>query len=266
MSGIPSVATLLTNQLLRKQRFNKGYSRRALARDLGVSSSYINSLLNGKKPLPIERIEKISELLGMDELEKSLLHRAWLNDIGFSDFLVGKINSTTEKLYNYYVASAAQLAVFDPWYNVVVLDLICCDNFQNNPDWISKKVGIKKKEAQESLNLLKKLGLIKEVDGKLQKVEKKMRFITPRSKKLVRDFNTTMVKKALQIQASKQSEKDFEERLITGVTFSTNPKQVKKAKSRLKEVMFEVAEILSQGQQTEVFQLNCQLFRLTEND
>lgn len=47
---------------------------------------------------------------------------------------------------------------------------------------------------------------------------------------------------------------------ITAISFVANPEHLAKAKQRLTEALHEIAEILTEGNCTEVYGLNAQLF------
>ena len=55
----------------------------------------------------------------------------------------------------------------------------------------------------------------------------------------------------------------FKRRLITSVSFSMNPEKLTKGKERIMELIYEIADILSEGACTEIYQLNVQLYPLT---
>ena len=75
-----------------------------------------------------------------------------------------------------------------------------------------------------------------------------------------------MIAKALWTLNHKQDDVSLANSLITGITIATNPKQIEKAKEKLTIALHDIAEILSTGECTEVYQLNLQLFGITESD
>ena len=54
----------------------------------------------------------------------------------------------------------------------------------------------------------------------------------------------------------------LEERNITGITMSIDPKKLPEAKSRVNNFMEELMEFLEDGDRSEVYQLSTQLFKL----
>jgi len=55
----------------------------SLARDMGVSRAYVSSICNGTKSVSPNKIDEISNFLGMTEEEQIKLHRAAAKDQGF---------------------------------------------------------------------------------------------------------------------------------------------------------------------------------------
>ena len=53
------IDTILKQALKRKQLKNPQYTLSVLARDLKVSRAFVSSLLQGKKKLPLERLESL---------------------------------------------------------------------------------------------------------------------------------------------------------------------------------------------------------------
>lgn len=151
------------------------------------------------------------------------------------------------------------------WYYIAVLDLVTLSNFQNNPEWISKKLKISVYQAQTAVQILFKSGLLVEDCGSWKKSKHKLRFSTKNSKESVRLFHKQLMEKAITELTTKTDEAAFKKRLITGLSIATNPDNLERAKVRLNEMMFELSQILSEGECTELYHIGAQLFSLTEN-
>ena len=57
----------------RKKSKNHSYSKRAFARDLGLSSSYTSDLMSGHRNISIDTAANISRKLGLDAIEHEYL-------------------------------------------------------------------------------------------------------------------------------------------------------------------------------------------------
>lgn len=71
-----------------------------------------------------------------------------------------------------------------------------------------------------------------------------------------------MIEEAQKNLTIKTSKNDFERRLISGITVAVNPHKVEQCKKMLDETLHQVSLILSEGECTEVYQMNIQLFPL----
>ena len=91
-----------------------------------------------------------------------------------------------------------------------------------------------------------------------------MRIPTTRSRQIIRQFHLQMIDKA-KLHLQKNNEKvSFEKRLVTGYTIAVNPKQINKAKLILEKALIEASMQLIKGKAKEVYQLQLQLFPLSE--
>lgn len=230
---------------------------RALARDLKLSQSYVSEILSGKKKLPTDSLGQWFKALSIDSIGRRDLESALVNEL----LRRPSVAAFGENGEAWAAQGMQNHDLLRKWFYVVLLDLITCSDFKNDISWISKRMGIDGKNVSEAIRLLVDLGYAKKsANGELKKSQKKMRFATTRSLGRVRDFHRQMIQLSLQELLTKTQPADFEKRLISGITFACNPQNIPKAKQRLAEAMHEVAEILMQGECTDVFQLNTQLF------
>ena len=258
---------ILERALKRKQRANSLYSQRAFARDLGVSSAFVTKLLTGQRTLPLSRFKKISRLLEMDITEQD----EYLQSVVFHSLKSPELRSLMQerpfvlqsKMSKYSRQDKKKFHVLGEWYNLVVLDLATCSNFNPDPKSIARRLGITVQQAADSLVGLVRLGLLQEKDGVYKKAEKDIFFPATQSKELTENFHRQMIKKAYEALA-KRSEEDALRRLIAGFTIAANPTHLEKLKKLIYDFASEAGEQLSAGECTEVYQLNIQLFPLTE--
>lgn len=267
-----SPGVLLGQALKRMVRNNPSYSLRAVAKKVGVSAPYLSRVLKGERPVPDARFLALTDALGMDDSSKRRLREAMLRErvkgrretTSFLKEVLSEGKRATSTLNSYAEGGANEHSLLEPWFKVALLDLITCANFQPDAEWIAKRLGIHAAEAKRGFHQLAEAGMIAEKDGRWIKAESKMRFPTRRSMPSVRRYHRRMMEKAIHLLESRTSDKDFAERMITGISFAVNPKRLPKARERLLEMLYEIAEILTQGECTEVFQLNAQLFALTK--
>ena len=73
-----------------------------------------------------------------------------------------------------------------------------------------------------------------------------------------------MIEKAKIELETKTFDSDFQKRLINGFTLAFNPANTEKVKAKLQELMSEISIAGSEGECTEVYQLNLQFFPLSD--
>ena len=73
-----------------------------------------------------------------------------------------------------------------------------------------------------------------------------------------------MIAKALQVLLGETDDVSFSRRMITAISFAANPQRLKQGRERLMELIYEIADIMTEGDCTEVYQLNVQFFPLTK--
>ena len=175
-----------------------------------------------------------------------------------------KISKRGEQFESYSAVSKQMSSVLLKWYNLAILDLTTCSNFRSDPGWIAKQFGISVEEVKEALRLLVDLGLLEKTKGSFKKTTLKIRFPASESMmNFIRKYHMEMIGRAAKT-LERTSKEDFERRLITGITVAANPMQFAKARKRLNEALHEVADLLAEGECTEVYQINAQLFPLTQ--
>jgi len=136
-------------------------------------------------------------------------------------------------------------------------------NFKPDVGWIAKRLGITVHQAKDGIATLSRTGFLKTDGSRWEKNKERLRFPTVASHPSVRKFHSQMISKAARHLNHATSKEDFARRLITGLTIAVNPEQIEAARAIIHKALYDVAEILTQGACTEVYQMNLQLFPLT---
>lgn len=247
---------------------NHAYSVSAFARDIGVSQSLLSLVLRGKRRLTVNQARKISILLNLDKSrEQELLDAAQMNSARAGRVKTKIENAWTERESR--KASAVEIEKFTAvakWYHFPILTLITTKTFKNNHTWIAKRLGISAFEAKEALERLKSLGLIAEVDGKLRLTKQNVEVLPKKSELAVREHHNQMMNQAREVMASQTAEKQWLAREISGLSMGVDPSKMPQAKELVRKFKEDIAALMTEGEATEVYQLNVQLFPLTRSD
>ncbi|MGZ3773231.1 MAG: TIGR02147 family protein [Pseudobdellovibrionaceae bacterium] len=264
---IDSPTEVLNRAFAKKKQKQPSYSYRSVAQSLSVSASYVSALFRGLKNIPTERITDLARALDMDSSDESLLRRAIaITEISKLNVDLDLLNSQTLPSRTRTSGNIKEFSMLEPWYRMALLDLVTCSNFNDDPKWIAQKLGIRVEEAHFAFNELFRHGFIGIENGRYKKIHQHLRFPTTKSLPKIREFHKKMMEKAIYQMMNKTDDESFRNRTINGITMATNPVNIEKARLRLREVLFEIADILSDGECTEVYQLNFQLFPLTSNE
>lgn len=261
---------ILKKYLSRKQKANPRYSLRSFARDISVNPAFASRLLSGKQSVPAARLTRIAQVLELDalalkDLKKALAKEA-LAEIGLSlDELTEPVQKKSASVLTFDEKpfTAKEMSVLSPWYNLFILELATCTDFEGEPAWISKRLGIKKDEAKRGLDYLCSNGYLVEENGRLKKTGMQMRLPTRSSASIVRQFHRSVISRAILEMFRATDEASFKRRLITSASIAVNPANVEAAKERLASAQIEIGEILRDGPCTEVYGLNLSLFPIT---
>jgi uncharacterized protein (TIGR02147 family) len=243
---------LVRTALLEKISRNPRYSLRALARDLGVTHSYLSQVVSGKKGLSVSRFLQVSHILKLDESTTQAVIRS--NKLGT------KRERISEEKRHFVSLEVDRFRILNEWFHIAILDLTLLKTFKAEARWIAGRLGITTREAQRALLRLKRLKLLVRENGSWKKGSSWLEIMSPSSNALIREYHKQMIQKGL----TALTEQDIDERDITGSTIPANPQRLEGAKRKIKKFRREIIKYLGEGDCTELYQLNVQLFLLTE--
>jgi uncharacterized protein (TIGR02147 family) len=147
------------------------------------------------------------------------------------------------------------------WYHLAILSLLEIPGVQPSPKWIASRIGITVPQASQALRRLGRLGLIKVSSRKIElsqtsvKVEPKQR-----SAAIIR-FHQQILARASELIESVP----VELREFRALSLAVDPKNIDKARTRIRDFLRELSQELESGNKSEVYLLSMQLFPLVAN-
>jgi uncharacterized protein (TIGR02147 family) len=249
---------------------NKSFTFRYFAKLAGFGScGFFKLILQGKRNLAPEGIEKIAKALNLNKEESFfffnlvLFNQAITQDDKrlFADQLL-----KSREYKKLHPLSEAQYSYFSKWYLVSIRELAGLSTFQEDPEWIAQKVKpeITVPQAKKALEDLIKLGLLKrDQNGKLVQAEANISTPDEVVSVYLANYHVDMMSKG------QESIKRFprEKREISSVTFGMSQENVRKIKEIIYECRKKILDITTgDPQSNSVYQLNFQLFPLAELD
>lgn len=265
------VVEILQSGFERLKEQNELTSLRSLALSLKLSSSYLSKVFRGERRLSPKLVAPLGKVLRLDHHEIKELQRRILGELETRKMATGVQTVREEQdaklATDYESLGAKSFWLIEEWYHLPLLNLITVENVSFDARELAKRLGVAVERVQASIERMIRDGLIKrDHKNNLIRTEMKIRFPTQRSDSRIRAYHKKMIEKALKHLDKIPTEADFNERLISGVAFAADPKKIPQAKVLLEEAMYKAAELLTDGECSEVFQLNLQLFPLTKSN
>ncbi len=261
------LSSLLKAALERKKSKNKAFSSRALARDLGISPSFLSMVMSGKKQLSFETALRISGVLELKgRIKSQFLRAAVVENLG-ENMQAHDIHSLlfAHPVPDTFVpVDQDRFEFFSNWYHVAILDLTNCAGFKADAKWIGKTLGLDRATVYESIERLLRLGLLKKSGNTLVKTNKEISVTPTTTDPTIRKFHSQMIDKAKEALQSAE-DADFKRRSISGITMAIDSSRLEEARKRIAQFRKEMYELLAseEAQSDEVYQLNIQLFPLS---
>jgi uncharacterized protein (TIGR02147 family) len=252
----------------KKEAQGSSFSYRSFSRAAGLSSpNFLKLVMDGKRNLGPDGIRKFIKALKLNK--EGAEH--------FRNLVVFNQADKTEARSQAYQKLARSkrfseireiekdhFAYFASWHHAAIRELVLLNDFQEDPNWIAKKLRprITVQAAQESLDLLKRLGFIKQNEkGQLVQSERNIATRPEVISLAVANFHRQMMKKATEsIERTAASNRD-----ISSLTVSLSKKGFVEAKRRIQEFRRELNILLSEEKDLDaVYQINFQIFNLSE--
>ena len=147
---------------------NQNYSLRAFARDLGLTSGNLSDLINQKVGLSSDKACLIVENLKLNAEDKKLFLKLVDCSLAKSSDVRKTIDSEILKYDSSYIKlNDDYYKVLTEWYYFALVELVKVVGFQNNDDWIAKRINIPLLEVRPVIERLKRVELLEEVAGEL---------------------------------------------------------------------------------------------------
>ncbi len=260
-----AIVSQLQKKFVDKLDRHPQYSLRALARDIGVSPPFLSLCFRGKKRLPFDCAMKIARALRMTKSEAdTLIKTLTLLEIKGVKERETFITRNFQSDWTILPENRQSLRILENWYDLAILELTTCRHFESSTQWIAERLSITPRQARDAIDRLIEGGFLKIHGSSWIKSEQKMQIPTLKSHAEVRGFHSQMMEKAQHAVHQTPLTIDFERRDFSGATFAADPKRVLEAKKMITEFRQKLADFLMDGNCTEVYQLNLQLFPLTK--
>lgn len=237
----------LREELARRMGANARYSLRAFAKHLGLSPGELSEVLSGKRNLSARSVARISKALGLSGPESRHLLYIAQEGGGAPELSTALLDEDSFRLVS-------------DWYCFAILSLADCRDFKGEPDWIAAKLGISRTEVDVALDRLARLKLMERKGKRLVATDAVATSPQGVPSEAVKSYHRQILAKATRAL----DEQGIAEREFGGACFAIDPAKLPALKREIAAFWKELISRYSQAKnQTEVYQLELALFRLT---
>lgn len=251
---------LLIKEFQRRKSKNNSYSMRAFARQLSVSPAFICQIFNGKRLLSYEKAIQFSQKLSWPSKRKklflSLLQYQKASSEYAKESLLEQIHDFSE--LNFMELQHDQFQLIAEPHHFAIIELCDLKGFQENPDWIAKRLGITVNQAIDAIDRLKRIGLLVYQNEKLVKS-------TPRHR--IKDLPSNAIKtfhlKHLKNAENALETQKFEFRDFSGITVALPKSKIPEIKDLIRDFRNKINSFCTkQTHPDSVYHLAVQFYQL----
>ena len=247
------MSELINQEFQQRKQNNPCYSLRAFARDLGLHSGTLSSILQDRRKIPIHLVDNLSEKLtslsSHREILKTELQRA------------KKAKVKTFKFDKIVDERNAENIVIDGVY-FTLLSLFNCSNFRSDIAWIASRLDVTQNKVKEVLGDLVKASLVSVVDGQYK--------MNKHAHATRDDVSSEVLKRAheaiLSVAANKLRTVEVSKRDFTSIKFPCDPSKMAEAKKEVRKFQRKMMRLTKSDKSTEVYEMAILLFPRTKSE
>jgi uncharacterized protein (TIGR02147 family) len=216
--------------------------------------------LSGKRNLTLPLIRHFSQKFGYSKEETKewcdCLDRYWRGKRNLESLSLLSADHSSD---SYHKLSEELFQFIGNWYHIALLNLLRTKGFRASPPWIAGRLGISVNEAEEAVKRLLRLRLVKWSNCTLVRTKANIKTPDNIPSKAIREAHT----QALNLAIASLHQREIHERDVTSMTIAISPRRVQEAKKLIKTFRRRVADLLEEGEKTEVYHLSIALFPLS---
>jgi len=250
------------------QECDEKFSARNFARRAGLASpSFLKMVIDGKRNLAPERIDKFASALKLEDDE-----RAFFTDL----VLFCQAASSAEKNHHYqrmcrcrrfmdaHTLERERFEYFSRWHYAAIREMVGLPEFRDDPAWIAARLKpqISEAEAAEAIDVLERLGMVsRDGEGNLHLAQESVGTSDTVSSMHLLNFHRSMIRRASDSLGSL----DTRDRNVSSLTAAISRKRFDEITKRINDFRKELRAMLEDCSDVpeEVFQINFQVFSLT---
>ena len=244
---------------------NDRYSLRAFARDLELAPSRLSEILNGKQGLSPKAASTVAVKMGLRESEQERFrdlvasrHARSKTDREAAKIRLRRYEMDSE-VYQMQVDSFRAIA---DWYHIAIIELAEVAQFQSDPVWIARKLGISPVQADVAIERLIRLKLLRRNDdGTLEPTHDDGNIGDDIPSASIRKFHTQILAKATQAL----TKQNVEDREFGTCVLAIDQTQMEDYKDKLRQFQHEFCNEVKQAPRKDaVYCISVQFFAISK--
>jgi uncharacterized protein (TIGR02147 family) len=256
-----------------KKNNNASYSMSTFIRKAGLgqnSRGYLKLIIEGKRNLTAHTLRRFIEALCLPVKEsvyfENLVYFNQAKTVEDREYYFQRLRASAHgKETQQFELLSSQYHYYTNWYFVAIRELVAVQGFNDDPVWIVKQLKhkITKKEAQEALVHLERLGMIqKNANGQWNQSDALVKYPGGVFNQQIQKFHVQMIDRAKEAL----TEDPYLERNASSITLSCDYNRIPEIIKRINRFRDEVTTEfgMNSKQIDTVVQMNIQLFQLTE--
>ncbi|MGE0634163.1 MAG: TIGR02147 family protein [Pseudobdellovibrionaceae bacterium] len=255
--------SFLKDHILHLQQKNSKYSLSWIANKAGFKSkALLSMIISGQRKLTEDKARLLSFAFGLSEREEEYL--LIIVDLAHTENaerqfeLLNRIKAEFREGIFSHIQDQG-LEILRNWYLPALRESVMLKNFQNDPAWIARALGISQEEAQMGLILLQEKGFLKNENGKLVRSEPSIRagdYVEPI---LMAQYHLQVLQKAFNSMSMPREKRQFES-LTIAIPQSLEPEIREKIRKLTREIDMLAEESRNRN---DICMLNIQFFSVS---
>ncbi len=255
---------LLQRILAKKKKDFKGFSLRWIALQLGISHVYLSQMLKGTRPLALNIVEPLCEILDIDIETKAKVIDEIFNKKGYRPLSVSK-RSRIQNQAHWHLLPVKDLDLISTWETLAIVQTTLLRTYDGTPEFIGNRLFLPPQRVKSILDRLIERGYVQIKNGKPSATNEFYEIQSRASKDQIRSYHKSVMMKA-QDALNQHDEVSLKERLITSAVFTTSNENVPYLKNKIADFLKQLIEESSLMPPDCVYQFGIQFFPVTRAD
>tara|TARA_Y100000590_G_scaffold469940_1_gene660814 strand:+ start:236 stop:982 length:747 start_codon:yes stop_codon:yes gene_type:complete len=240
---------------------------RSFAQQMNIPPSLISQILRGKRNLTLGNAERVVEKLSLKDKERdyffTLVQYENSKNLKIKEVLRERLQDIRPEKKEIFDLSLDTFQMIARWYHHPIIQIFGIPGFKVSAASIAKRLGIHVSQAQEALDRLVKLEILKYEDGKYSRLQSSTYVESFVPNDALRAFHKEMLAKAIE----SVEEQNNTERFLGSETFCFNPEDLEDANEIMKNCFKSLVRLAAKSKSpNEVYQVGIQFFRLTKKE